>query len=189
MRSAEIVRETLETRVEVKVALEGSGEARVDTGIGFLNHLVETLLYYAGVKAEVLVEEKRRVDDHHVAEDLALALGEALRRAAGDKVARYGYAVVPMDECLVLAALDYSGRPGAYVELPFTRSEVGGLALENVEHFITSLASTLKATIHVKALRAGNNHHLAEAAFKALGMALGRALAPAGRIVSTKGVL
>ncbi len=189
MRSAEVVRETLETRVEVRVVLGGPGGARVDTGIGFLDHLVETLLYYAGVEAEARVEERRRVDDHHVAEDLALALGEALRRAAGDRVARYGSAVVPMDECLVLAAVDYSGRPGAYVELPFTRSELGGLALENVEHFISSLASTLRATIHVKALRAGNNHHLAEAAFKALGMALGQALAPAGGIVSTKGVL
>lgn len=189
MRSAEVVRETLETRVEVRVALGGSGGARVVTGIGFLDHLAETLLYYAGAEAEARVEERRRTDDHHVAEDLALALGEALREAAGDRVARYGYAVVPMDECLVLAAVDYSGRPGAYVELPFTRSEVDGLALENVGHFIASLASTLRATIHVKALRSGNNHHLAEAAFKALGMALGQALAPSGRVVSTKGVL
>ena len=189
MRSAEVVRETLETRVEVRVVLDGSGEARVRTGIGFLDHLVETLLYYAGVDTEARVEEKRRVDDHHVAEDLALALGEALRRAAGDRVARYGYAVVPMDECLVLAAVDYSGRPGAYVELPFTRGEVGGLATENVEHFIASLASTLRATIHVDTLRAGNNHHLAEAAFKALGMALGRSLRASERVVSTKGAL
>ncbi|GAB6148042.1 imidazoleglycerol-phosphate dehydratase [Stetteria hydrogenophila] len=189
MRRASIARETLETRVEVWVDLDGSGRVSVETGIGFLDHMVETMLYYAGFDAGVKAVEKRRVDDHHVAEDVALTLGEALRRAAGDRVARFGHAVAPMDECLVLAAVDYSGRPGAFVELPFTREEIGGLALENVAHFISSLASAMRASVHVVTLRAGNNHHLAEAAFKALGMALGQSLRPSGRVVSTKGVL
>lgn len=189
MRSAELVRETRETRVEVRVVLEGSGNVRVETGVGFLDHLVETLLYYAGVDADVRVEERKRVDDHHVAEDVALALGEALRRAAGSRVARYGYAVVPMDGCLVLAAVDCSGRPGAYVDLPFTRGEIGGLALENVAHFIGSLASSLRAIIHVKTLRPENDHHLAEAAFKALGMALSQSLRASERVVSTRGAV
>lgn len=164
----------------------------VSTGVPFLDHMVETLAYYAGWGLEARVEEAKRVDDHHVAEDLALALGEAVARAVasgGYRVARFGHAIVPMDEVLVLAAVDYSGRPGAWVDLPFTREEVGGLATENIPHFVWSLASASAMTVHVRALQGGNNHHLAEAAFKALGMALRQALAPSAAVVSTKGVI
>jgi len=187
MRRVRVVRETRETRVAVDVALE-PGSVKASTGIGFLDHLLETLLYYAGLSGTVEAVDKRGFDDHHVAEDTALALGEALRRLVeGTTISRYGYAVVPMDECLVLAAVDVSGRPYFSVELPFTRSEVGGLATENIVHFIRSLAYSLAATVHVRALAWGNNHHLAEAAFKALGLALSQALTPSSRGWSLKG--
>lgn len=187
MRSARVLRETRETRILVDIVLE-PGEARVSTGIGFFDHLVETLLRYMGARGVVEAVDKRGFDDHHVVEDTALALGEALRRAiSGGAIKRFGYAIVPMDEVLVLAAVDVSGRPGGYVELGFTREEIGGLALENIAHFVVSLASSLRATIHLRQLVGGNNHHLAEAAFKALGFALREALAEAGETISTKG--
>jgi len=187
MRSSRIVRETRETRIVVDIVLE-PGEARVSTGIGFFDHLLETLIRYMGARGVVEAVDKRGFDDHHVVEDVALALGEALRRAIeGTGIRRFGYAIVPMDEVLVLAAVDVSGRPGGYVDLRFTREEIGGLALENVEHFIVSLASSMRATIHVRMLSGGNNHHLAEACFKALGLALRDALSPSNETISTKG--
>ena len=187
-RSASIVRETREVRVTATVKLE-PGEIVIETGIPFFDHMVETLLYYAGFSGSVEAVEIKKVDDHHVIEDVALALGEVLRRAAGQRVRRFGHAVIPMDEVLVMAAVDYSGRPHASVDLPFTRQEVGGMSLEMVPHFYWSLASTLRATIHVLTLRSGNNHHMAEASFKAVGASLGQALAPSQTVFSTKGML
>jgi imidazoleglycerol phosphate dehydratase HisB len=186
-RKARVVRETRETKIIVDIVLE-PGDAKVSTGIGFFDHMLETLLRYMGASGSVEAVDKRGFDDHHVVEDTALALGEAIARAIGSAgIKRFGYAIVPMDEVLVLAAVDVSGRPGAYVELPFTREEIGGLALENIPHFVSSLASAMRATIHVRAIAMGNNHHLAEAAFKALGMALREALAPSAETISTKG--
>ncbi len=186
-RRVQVVRETDETRIAVELSLE-SGSVRVATGIGFLDHLLETLLRYMGASGSIEATDRRGFDDHHVVEDTAITLGEAIARILeGRQVKRFGYSIIPMDEVLVLAAVDISGRPYADVDLPFTRSEIGGLALENVEHFIRSLASTLRATIHVRALRGGNNHHLAEAAFKALGFALREALKPSSETISTKG--
>lgn len=187
----ELVRETRETRVRLRLAV-GAEEpyARVATGIGFLDHMVETLGYYAGWRLEASVEELRRVDDHHVSEDLALAIGAALRRwleARGWRVARYGWALVPMDEALVAAAVDVSGRPGAWVELGLRREMIGGWATENIPHFVQSLASASLITIHVRRLAGVNEHHVVEAGFKALGMAFRAALAPVERLVSTKG--
>lgn len=187
----EFVRETRETRVWLRLVI-GSEEpfARVETGIGFLDHMVETMGYYAGWRLEARVEEMRSVDDHHVSEDLALALGAALRRwleARGWRVARFGWALVPMDEALVAAAVDVSGRPGAWVELGLRREAIGGWATENIPHFVQSLASASLMTIHVRRLAGFNEHHVVEAGFKALGMALRAALAPSGRVVSTKG--
>jgi len=188
-----LVRETRETRVELELVV-GAEEpwAKVETGIGFLNHMVETMAYYAGWRLEARVVENRRVDDHHVAEDLALALGAALRRwleARGWRVARYGWAVVPMDEALVLAAVDFSGRPGAWVELELQRESIGELSTENVPHFVWSLASSALATIHMRRLTGVNEHHVVEAGFKALGMALRQALTPRRGVISTKGAI
>ena len=193
-RRVKVERRTKETIVRVDLDLDGSElrEISVSTGVPFLDHMVETLAYYAGWGLRAAVEEVKRVDDHHVAEDLALALGEAVARAVasgGYRVARFGYAVVPMDEALVLVAVDYSGRPGAWVELPLRREAIGGLATENIPHFLQSLAAAAGMTLHVATLRGGNDHHVAEAAFKALGMALRQALAPGQGVVSTKGAI
>jgi len=188
-----VERVTRETRVVVELVV-GAAEpgGRVETGVGFLDHMVETLAYYAGWSLEARVEEVKRVDDHHVAEDLALALGAALRRwldGVGWRVARFGWAVVPMDEALVLAAVDISGRPGAWVELGLRRESIGGWATENIPHFIQSLAAQVPATVHVRRLAGLNEHHVVEAGFKALGFAFRAALAPGERVVSTKGGL
>ena len=189
--AVEFVRETGETRVRVRLVV-GSGEpyARVETGIGFLDHMVEVLAYYAGWFLEASVEEVRRVDDHHVSEDLALALGAALRRwleSRGWRVARFGWAAVPMDEALVLASVDLSGRPGAWVELGLRREAIGGWATENIPHFVQSLAAASLSTVHLRRLAGMNEHHVVEAGFKALGFALREALRPVERVVSTKG--
>ncbi|NOZ88438.1 MAG: imidazoleglycerol-phosphate dehydratase [Crenarchaeota archaeon] len=188
-----LTRETRETRVELVLEI-GSGEpyARVETGIGFLDHMVETLAFYAGWRLEAKVIEVRHVDDHHVAEDLMLTLGAAVRRwleSVGWRVARFGWSMVPMDEALVMAAVDLSGRPGAWVSLRFTREEIGGLALENIGHMIQSFAAASLSTIHVRQVAGRNDHHIAEAAFKALGFALRQALQPSAKLVSTKGAL
>lgn len=183
-----VERRTRETMVKVEVFLE-PGDIIVDTGYRFLDHMLETMLFHAGFSGSITVKENVKVDDHHVVEDTGLALGEALRRAAGSSVERYGYAVIPMDEALVLVAVDYSGRPGAWVDLRFTRSEIGDVASENIIHFVYSLASTLRATIHVRQFAGVNNHHIAEAVFKALGKALSMALSPANSIRSLKGIL
>ncbi len=188
-RAARVVRETRETAVEVFIDLDGAGEIEVDTGIPFFDHMIETLIYYMEASGTVKAREIKKVDDHHVVEDVALALGEALRRAAGARVRRFGHAIIPMDEVLVLAAVDYSGRPYAVFQGSFTRESIGGMSTEMIPHFYWSLASTLKASIHVVVLRGGNNHHVAEASFKAVGASLGQALKPSDRVVSTKGVL
>ena len=188
-RAARVVRETRETVVEVLIDLDGGDEIEVNTGIPFFNHMVETLIYYMGAGGIVKARELKKVDDHHIVEDVALALGEALRRAAGARVRRFGHAIIPMDEVLVLAAVDYSGRPYAVFQGSFTRETIGGMSTEMIPHFYWSLASTLRASIHVVVLRSGNNHHVAEASFKAVGAALGQALQQSDRVVSTKGVI
>ena len=188
-----VERRTGETVVRVRLEV-GVGEpgGRVVSGIGFLDHMVETLAFYAGWRLEAEVREIRRVDDHHVAEDLMLAVGAALRRwldGVGWRVSRFGWAVVPMDEALVLAAVDVSGRPGAWVRLGLRRESIGGLATENVPHMVWSLASSALLTVHLRRLAGVNEHHIVEAGFKALGLALRQALRPVGSVVSTKGVV
>ena len=188
MRRADVERETAETYVKVSVDLDGKGDVRVDTGIGFFDHMVETMSYYAGFDCEVVGREKRWVGGHHVMEDVGLAMGEAIRKAlGGEGFARFGEAVTPMDEALVLAAIDISGRPRAFIELP--RGIVGGVPVEDLAHFIESMAYTLKASIHIIVLRTGNTHHVVEAAFKSLGRALGEATRPFSGVRSLKGVL
>ncbi len=190
-RRARVERKTKEVFVRIDVDLDGDevDSINVNTGIPFFDHMLETLLYYMGATGSIEAEELKKVDDHHVVEDVALALGEALRSAAGARVRRFGHAVIPMDEVLVLAAVDYSGRPYSVFQGSFTRETIGGMSTEMVPHFYWSLASTLKASIHVIVLRSGNNHHVAEASFKAVGASLGQALERSNRVFSTKGVL
>jgi imidazoleglycerol-phosphate dehydratase len=198
VRRASIVRNTSETRVEVEVDLDGashggSAEISVETGIGFLDHLFTALARHGGLGLRLRCAGDLHIDDHHSAEDCALTLGKAISEALGERAgfARFGYAYAPLDEALARAVVDVSGRPFGRARLRLSRGSVGALACENISHVITSLATGMNATIHVDVLRGENDHHKAEAAFKALALALRMALTrtQAQGVPSTKGVL
>ncbi len=184
-------RKTKETRVEVKIKLDGSGRTRVDTGIKFLDHLLASFAKHGCFDLEL----RARGDfEHHVAEDAMIALGEAIERALGKKVGiqRMGDAVVPMDDALVLAAVDLSGRAYPDIEAKFSKRKLDDLSSDMVVHLLETLATNGRFNLHVKVLRGKNDHHKAEAIFKALGVALARAVSRAPRrrgVPSTKGVL
>ncbi len=184
-------RKTKETRVEVKINLDGSGRTRVDTGIKFLDHLLASFAKHGCFDLEL----KARGDfEHHIAEDAMIALGEAIERALGKKegIQRMGDAVVPMDDALVLAAVDLSGRAYPDIEAKFTKRKLDDLSSDMVVHLLETLATNGRFNLHVKVLRGKNDHHKAEAIFKALGVALARAVSRAPRrrgVPSTKGVL
>ncbi|MBI5525036.1 MAG: imidazoleglycerol-phosphate dehydratase HisB [Deltaproteobacteria bacterium] len=192
-RRSQIARKTGETDVTVHLDLDGEGAAKVRTGIGFLDHLLGTLAKHARFDLSLTCKGDTAVDDHHSAEDCALTLGAAIDKALGERrgIARFGHAYAPLDEALARAVVDLSGRPCAVVDLGLSRFDIGGLACENIAHVIRSLALSARATIHVEVLRGENDHHRAEAAFKALALALGQAVAPDGSngVPSTKGTL
>jgi len=191
-RSAKVIRETSETRIEVEIDLDSRGNIEVNTPIPFFNHMLTTLLFYMNSSARIIAVDKKNYDDHHVVEDVAIALGEAIKKALGDKkgIKRFSNYIIPMDEALVLTSIDISNRGLAFIELNLNREIIGGLAAENVKHFIQSLAYNSGITIHVIQLRGENSHHIIEATFKGLGMCI----YDASRIInneirSTKGSL
>jgi len=189
-RRASVARRTKETDISVQVDLDAESPIQVATGIGFFDHMLEQLARHGGFSLQLQCRGDLHIDEHHTVEDCALALGEALRRALGDKrgIARYGF-LLPMDEARVQVAIDLSGRPYAVWEGKFTRSEVGGLPTELVPHFFRSLAETLGAALHVS-VSGDNTHHMIEACFKGVGRALRMALRRDGvELPSTKGVL
>jgi len=192
-RSAEVRRETKETEVRVRLTLDGTGAARVETGLGFLDHMLGTLAKHARFDLELTCRGDLEVDDHHTAEDCALALGEAIDRALGDRrgIARFGHAYAPLDEALARAVLDLSGRPFAAIGLCLSAERLGEVACENLEHVLSSLATAARATLHVQVLRGRNDHHKCEAAYKACALALRRAVARESfdDVPSTKGTL
>ena len=192
-RRATIHRTTAETAIELTLDLDGSGSASVATGIGFLDHLLATLAKHARVDLSLACRGDLHVDDHHTAEDCALALGAALDQALGERrgVRRFGSAYAPLDEALARAVVDLSGRPFAVVDLGLTRETIGGLSCENVSHFVASFATSARAAVHVDVLRGANDHHRAEAAFKALALALRAAIERDAHddVPSTKGTL
>ncbi len=192
-RTAEIARETKETRIRLRLALDGEGRAEVATGLGFLDHMLCALVRHGRFDLELACEGDLHVDDHHTVEDCAIALGRALDRALGERrgIARFGAAYAPLDEALVRAVVDLSGRPFAHVELGFARERIGEVATENLTHFFASLATNARMALHLDLIRGANDHHRAEAAFKALALALRQAVAPAGHgeVPSTKGSL
>ncbi|PKP68079.1 MAG: imidazoleglycerol-phosphate dehydratase HisB [Alphaproteobacteria bacterium HGW-Alphaproteobacteria-5] len=192
-RRAELRRKTRETEIVARVDLDGAGEAEIRTGIGFLDHLLASLVLHAGIDLSLVCRGDLEVDDHHSVEDCALALGAVMDQALGERrgFARYGAAHAPLDEALARAVVDLSGRPCAVVELGLRRESIGGLSTENIAHFVRSFATALRASIHLDVLRGENDHHRAEAAFKALALALRAALARTAdeRAPSTKGVL
>ena len=191
-RNATITRKTRETEIRVVVDLDGTGKAAVDTGLGFLDHMLDSLARHARLDLELSCTGDLHIDDHHSVEDCAITLGRALLEALGEKrgVRRFGHAYAPLDESLARAVIDLSGRPWPQVELGLRRESIGGVACENLEHFFRSLAIELRASLHVDVLRGENDHHRVEAAFKSLALALRDAIAVEDdQVRSTKGVL
>jgi imidazoleglycerol-phosphate dehydratase/histidinol-phosphatase len=185
-----VVRQTKETRIDVRVNLDREGPLKVSTGIGFFDHMLEQLAKHGGFALELSSNGDLQVDEHHTVEDTALTLGEALRQALGDKLGinRYGF-LLPMDEAEAKVALDLSGRPFFQFDGRFVRETVGALPTELVPHFFRSLSDALKATLHMS-VTGENTHHMVEACFKGVGRALRQAFQRAGRgLPSTKGLL
>jgi imidazoleglycerol phosphate dehydratase HisB len=193
MRTATITRATRETKITCTVNLDGTGESRIATGIGFLDHMLTALSKHSGIDIDLACTGDLHIDDHHTAEDCALTIGQALDQALASRlgITRFASAYAPLDESLARAVLDLSGRPLAIVNLMLLRDSIGTLAAENVPHFFRSLATTLRATLHLDILRGENDHHKAEAAFKALALALKQAVARTAStdVPSTKGSL
>ncbi len=186
-------RTTGETNVRVSVTLDGSGSVECDTGIGFLDHLISSLGKHAKLDLTVSCDGDKHVDDHHTAEDCAKAIGAAIDAALGDRagIGRFGSAYAPLDESLARAVVDLSGRGNSFITLDLLRDRLGELSCENIPHFIASLAAAMRSTIHVDVLRGENDHHKAEAAFKALALAIRTAVLrdDSRDVPSTKGVL
>lgn len=195
MRQAEVTRQTLETEIHLRLNLDGTGEHDVDTGIGFLDHMLRHVAVHGLFDLHLRARGDLEVDPHHTVEDVALALGEAVDRALGGRagLVRTGHAYVPMDEALAFVAVDLSGRPYAVFEADWNGPTVGSLPTSLVGHFFESLAVTARANIHARVLYGRDDHHKAEALFKALGRALDAATAPDPRrgnaVPSTKGKL
>jgi imidazoleglycerol-phosphate dehydratase/histidinol-phosphatase len=189
-RQATVTRTTRETEIRVFVDLDAGGGSRIATGIGFFDHMLDQLASHGGFRLELDCRGDLEIDEHHTVEDCALALGQALDRALGDRrgVGRYGF-LLPMDESMAQVAVDLSGRPAFVFDARFPRDTVGGLSTEMVRHFFASLSQALRAAIHLK-VEGENTHHMVEALFKGTGRALRPALARSGRgLPSTKGVL
>jgi len=190
-RAVTLRRRTRETDITVRVALDGSGTAAISTGVGFYDHLLTSLAHHSLIDLQVQATGDLEVDDHHTVEDVALVLGAAIATALGDRagIRRFGSASVPMDEALATAVIDVGGRPYAVIDLPFRAERIGALSSQMVEHALEAFARTAGATLHVQGT-GRNDHHLAEAAFKALAVALRAACEPDPRrtgVASTKG--
>jgi imidazoleglycerol-phosphate dehydratase len=192
-RRVSVARSTRETSITITLGLDGSGSTSVDTGIGFYDHLLGSMAHHGLFDLAISADGDLQVDEHHTVEDVALVLGAAFNEALGDRdgINRFAQSAVPMDESMATATVDVGGRPYAVVSLPFRGDRVGGLPLQLVEHALEAFAGTSGITLHVVGT-GRNDHHLAEAAFKALGRALRVAGEPDPRrdgVASTKGVL
>jgi imidazoleglycerol-phosphate dehydratase len=195
MRKACVRRSTSETSLCVELSLDGTGRHDNRTGVGFFDHMLDQLARHALLDLRVQAEGDVHVDDHHTVEDVGIALGRALAEALGDKrgIRRYGACLLPMDEALVQAALDLSGRPFLVWNVAFPSAKIGAFDTELVREFFTALAMNARLTLHVARLEGSNSHHVAEACFKAVAKALRTAVEPdprmAGAVPSTKGTL
>ncbi len=191
MRKAQVKRETKETRIDLTLCLDG-GEIAVQTGIGFFDHMLTALAFYAGFGLQLRVQGDLNVDGHHTVEDTGIVLGQALREALGDKagVVRFSSVFVPMDEALCRTVLDISGRPYLVFDAPMPQEIIGEYDSCLTEEFMRALAVNAGLTLHQAALYGKNAHHITEALFKSLGLALKEAVAVGGSgVTSTKGVL
>jgi len=192
-RIAEITRQTAETSISLTLNLDGSGTSNINTGIGFYDHMLTALSRHSRIDLTLHCQGDLHVDDHHTVEDCALALGSAVDQALGDRrgIQRFAHAYAPLDEALARVVIDLSGRPYAHVDLGLRRERLGMLSCENIGHVFQSFAVTARAAVHVDVLRGENDHHRAEAAFKAWALALRQAVRRDGSdtIPSTKEVL
>lgn len=193
-RTADFTRKTKETDITLCLDLDGSGNASVNTGIGFFDHMLEGFARHGFFDLDVIVEGDLAVDSHHTIEDTGIVLGNAIKEAVGDKkgMKRYGSCILPMDETLVLCAVDLSGRPYLAFDGEFTTEKIGYMDTEMVKEFFYAISYTTGMNLHIKVLSGGNNHHMAEAMFKAFAKALDEAVSIEPRvtdILSTKGSL
>jgi imidazoleglycerol phosphate dehydratase HisB len=192
-RAATIERQTAETEIRLTLVLDGSGGATVDTGLGFLDHMLTALAKHGRLDLQLACAGDLHVDDHHTVEDCGIALGQALDAALGDRrgIRRFAHAYAPLDEALARVVIDLSGRPSPHVALGLLRPKIGDVAAENLGHFFESFAIAGRLALHVDVLKGTNDHHRAEAAFKALALALKDAVARTDHrdIPSTKGLL
>jgi imidazoleglycerol-phosphate dehydratase len=193
-RHAELEYATRETRTTLRLELDGSGQSRIDTGIGYFDHMLEQLAFHGLLDLEVACQGDLEVDAHHTVEDVGIALGRALDQALGERIGirRYGHAYVPMDETLARAVLDFSGRPEFHFQGTFSHARIGTLDTQMIPHFFKSVAIAARLTLHMALLYAENDHHKSEGLFKAFGRALADAVTyepRRGGISSTKGIL
>jgi len=193
MRKAQVERKTKETTISLSLALDGKGESRAKTGVGFLDHMLDLVARHAGFDLAVKAKGDLHVDDHHLVEDVGLVFGGALRKALAKKegINRYGWAAVPMDESLVLCALDLGGRPYLDFGLEMKAKRIKTFETELIEEFYRAVVNSAGMNLHLRQLAGRNTHHIIEASFKAFARALGQAVAETGRggVPSTKGVL
>jgi imidazoleglycerol-phosphate dehydratase len=194
-RIATVTRNTLETQITVTVNLDGTGKVSFDTGLPFLEHMMDQIARHGLIDLDIKADGDLHIDDHHTVEDIGITLGLAVAEAVGDKkgILRYGHAYVPLDEALSRVVIDFSGRPGVEFHVPYTRAAVGGFDVDLFMEFFQGFVNHARVTLHVDNLRGDNSHHQIETVFKAFGRALRMALTADRRMVgvtpSTKGVL
>jgi imidazoleglycerol-phosphate dehydratase len=194
-RMAEVERDTLETKIKITLNLDGSGRANFNTGIPFLEHMLDQVARHGLIDIDIQADGDRHIDDHHTVEDIGITLGMALAKAVGDKkgMARYGHAYVPLDEALSRVVIDFSGRSGLVYQVDYSRARIGQFEVDLFQEFFQGLVNHAGITLHIDNLRGNNAHHQAETIFKALGRALRMALEAdprmQGMMPSTKGSL
>jgi imidazoleglycerol-phosphate dehydratase len=194
-RTADVTRQTAETKIRVAVHLDGTGQSRLSTGIGFLDHMIDQIARHGLIDLDIQCEGDLHIDGHHTVEDIGITLGQAFAKAVGDKkgIRRYGHAYVPLDEALSRVVIDFSGRPGLHMDVNFTAGMVGALDTQLVYEFFQGFVNHAGVTLHIDNLKGHNAHHQCETIFKAFARALRAALEldprAAGVIPSTKGSL
>lgn len=194
-RTASVQRDTLETQIRVELNLDGTGQANFDTGIPFLEHMMDQIARHGMIDLDIQAQGDIEIDDHHTVEDIGITLGQAFAKAVGDKkgITRYGHSYVPLDEALSRVVIDFSGRPGLEMHVDFTRAQVGNFDVDLFYEFFQGFVNHAKVTLHVDNIRGYNTHHQIETIFKAFGRALRMALTADSRMSgitpSTKGAL
>lgn len=195
MRTASVNRDTLETKIQVSLNLDGKGTGKFNTGVPFLEHMMDQIARHGMIDLDITCDGDVHIDDHHTVEDIGITIGKAINQAIGDKkgMTRYGHAYVPLDEALSRVVIDFSGRPGLTMNVPFTQKRIGNFDTELFYEFFQGFVNHALVTVHIDCIRGFNAHHQIETVFKAFGRALRMALTPdprmEGAMPSTKGVL